>query len=49
MYFKDLGNYWVLLINSFLVFVFSAIFCKIQRLINFNSLSSCFISSAVKG
>lgn len=47
MYFKDLRNQWVLLINSFFFFVFNAIFCTIQRLIN--SLSSCYISVAVKG
>lgn len=40
MYFKDLGNQWVLLINSFFVFAFNASFCAIQRLIN--SLSGCF-------
>lgn len=40
MYFKDLGNQWVILINSFFAFAFNASFSAIQRLIN--SFSKCF-------
>lgn len=47
MYFKGLGNQWVLLIISFFVFVFNASLFATQRLIN--SVSSCLSCNAAEG